>query len=74
MRLIGIFSLLLALCACATEPESIACPEVRKQVCTMEYNPTCVVQKDGSFKEYSSPCNACAHDVVDAYQMGPCPE
>ncbi len=55
-------------------PVSLAgqCPEPRPQVCTMEYDPVCGQLTDGARSDYSSPCNACAHDAVVSYQKGVC--
>lgn len=50
------------------------CAEPRPQVCTMQFEPTCGVLGDGSRKQYSSPCNACADDRVVATLTGACPE
>jgi Kazal-type serine protease inhibitor domain len=73
---------LLLLCACSAHPPPAApppvqnlstrCNEPRPLVCTMEYDPVCGSAIDGSSQDYSSPCNACAHDVVNAYQQGSC--
>ena len=52
--------------------EGVTCVDPRPQVCTMEYNPVCVVLSDGSSKLYSSPCNACADDAVKNYLPGAC--
>lgn len=71
---------LLALSACAAAPEPeptstpTSCPDPRPQVCTMEYAPACAILADGSQKEYSSACNACADEAVTAVLAGPCPE
>lgn len=49
------------------------CSEPRPQVCTLEYNPVCGELAGGTRTEYSSPCNACAHDAVIRYIPGKCP-
>lgn len=76
MRKILAMAMMLILSACAGQPvtDSTECPQPRPQVCTMEYNPTCAVLQDGSRKEYSSPCNACADEAVSGVLRGPCPE
>ena len=67
--------LLMALSACASQPETTTqCPDPRPQVCTMEYAPACALLTSGASKEYASPCNACADDAVVGYLTGPCPE
>ncbi len=71
---VAVLALAFSLAACSSQPEATACPDPRPQVCTMEYNPTCAVLKDGSRKEYASPCNACADDNVAQVLSGPCPE
>ena len=40
----------------------------------LQFEPTCAVLDDGSRKQYSSPCNACADDRVVRALIGPCPE
>ena len=74
MRSVLAIALLLALSACASQPENTQCPDPRPQVCTMEYAPVCAVLVSGGSKEYASPCNACADDQVVGHQMGSCPE
>ena len=67
---------LLAGCSSPPPPQSplTRCPDVRPQVCTMEYAPVCAQLAGGGTREYSSGCNACADDAVAAYATGPCPE
>lgn len=62
------------LCACAGQPAGTSCPDPRPQVCTMEYNPTCGLRRDGTQADYASPCNACADDQVTGYHTGACPK
>jgi len=38
----------------------------------MEYDPVCGQLADGARSDYSSPCNACAHDAVVSYLKGSC--
>lgn len=80
MRVLFMIAAGLALSACAGSPAQNAevppgtqCADPRPQVCTMEYNPVCAVLIAGGTKQYASPCNACADDVVAAYIAGPCP-
>ncbi|MCM2678850.1 lipoprotein [Echinimonas agarilytica] len=41
------------------------CPEVRPEICTMEYAPVDGVDANGNLAEYSNSCGACANpDVV----------
>jgi hypothetical protein len=74
MRLACAVAATILLAACAGQPEATSCTEPRPQVCTMEYRPTCAVLHDGTEKEYSSPCNACADDQVSGFMTGACPE
>ena len=67
---------LLAGCSSPPPPQSplTRCPDVRPQVCTMEYAPVCAfVGKDKQRREYSSGCSACADPQVSAYIAGTCP-
>jgi hypothetical protein len=79
MRMLIIVALgsLLSACNGTTTPhsssgEGVQCVDPRPQVCTMEYNPVCAVVSDGSSKQYSSPCNACADDAAKSYLPGAC--
>ena len=74
MRIAVVLVALLALSGCSSPPPETslsqpsqpqpACPEPRPQVCTMEFNPVCGELLAGGYREYSSPCNACADDAV----------
>ncbi|GAB3274878.1 hypothetical protein [Parahaliea aestuarii] len=72
--------LFFAACSAAPPPPPAApvddlagrCSEPRPQVCTMEYDPVCGELQSGSRSDYSSPCNACAHDEVVSYLKGAC--
>lgn len=68
--------LLLAGCSSPQPPAPLVnrCPDIRPQVCTMEYAPVCAELAGGGRREYSSGCNACADDAVVAHTAGPCPE
>ncbi|MBA6411668.1 hypothetical protein H2508_00850 [Parahaliea sp. F7430] len=78
-----LLSPLLFLMACsAAEPQPqpkpplqsslVSCTSPRPQVCTMEYDPVCAVLEGDTEQDYSSPCNACAHDLVISYVKGSC--
>jgi hypothetical protein len=69
----GIAALIVLLSGCAIQPEAtIACPEPRPELCTMEYAPTCAVYALGARKEFASPCTACADENTVGYVAGPC--
>ena len=74
-----IFIAILAVTACGTTQQPLAikleplkCPEVRPEMCTMDYNPVCGNLPDGSFKTYSNGCNACSDLKVVSYFHGEC--
>jgi len=56
----------------AAEMTSVKCPEVRPEICAMDYDPVCGSLSDGSFKTYSNGCNACADPNVTDYSPGEC--
>jgi hypothetical protein len=69
--------LLVAACGSTQQPvtlkmETFKCPEVRPEICTMDYNPVCGISSDGSFKTYSNSCNACTDPKVTSYYLGVC--
>jgi hypothetical protein len=75
----ALLTTLLLLGACSANPPiaslnntTATCAEPRPQVCTMEYDPVCGQLAAGTHQDYSSPCNACAHDEVRAYRRGSC--
>lgn len=79
MRVLTVVALGLSLSACngtatphTSSSQGSACVDPRPQVCTMEYNPVCAELDDGSSKQYSSPCNACADDAVTSYLPDAC--
>jgi hypothetical protein len=79
MRIFTVITLGLLLSACnatavphTSSAESNLCVDPRPQVCTMQYNPVCAVLGNGTSKQYSSPCNACADDAVKSYLPGAC--
>ena len=58
------FITILILSACGSiqspriEPmEATKCPELRPEMCTMDYNPVCGNLSEGSSKTYSTPVN-----------------
>ena len=53
------------------QTESV-CPEVRPEMCTMDYDPVCGSLSDGSLKTYSNGCNACSDATVTSYSKGAC--
>jgi len=76
--LLSTLVLLLAACSATDTPPPVQsltsqCSLPRPQVCTMEYDPVCAAVAGGTQREYSSPCNACAHDLVISYVKGACP-
>jgi hypothetical protein len=55
-----------------TAEELIACPEIRPEVCTQEYDPVCALRKDGSYKTYSNGCSSCSDTEVVGYMADAC--
>jgi hypothetical protein len=51
---------------------TLTCPEVRPEMCTMDYDPVCGRLSDGSFKTFSNACNACTDQQVYSYYPGEC--
>ena len=69
--------LFLSACGSTQQPpiekmESTKCPELRPEMCTMDYNPVCGNLSEGSFKTYSNGCNACSDPMVTSYSQGDC--
>ena len=58
--------------AVAETMASVKCPEVRPEMCTMDYNPVCGSLSDGSLITYSNGCNACSDPKVISYSHGEC--
>ena len=48
------------------------CTQPRPQVCTMDYQPVCGIQADGTKKTYSNGCSACSDLKVIGYNEGEC--
>ena len=78
---IKIFSGFLAavlLSACSlVEPDpepkvDVKCTDPRPEICTMDYQPVCGVESDGSYKVYSNGCSACSNPKVIGYNEGEC--
>ena len=74
-----LFTAILLLSACGSSQqlptgkmESTKCPELRPEMCTMDYNPVCGSLSEGSFKTYSNGCNACSDPIVTSYTQGEC--
>lgn len=76
----GVFlSLLLMSCQSTEQAEIKAdqvaltmCPDVRPQMCTMEYMPVCGSKNDASTKTYGNACSACGDAEVTGYIVGEC--
>ena len=70
----GVAALIIGLSGCATSPPAatVACPEPRPELCTMEYAPACAVLASRARKEFASPCTACADENTVGYVAGPC--
>jgi hypothetical protein len=54
------------------DPGLTICPEVRHQVCTMDFRPVCAQLQDGGYKTYSNGCTACSDPLVTDYSDGTC--
>ena len=52
--------------------DAIKCPELRPEMCTMDYNPVCGYLSDGTFKTYANGCSACSEPKVSTYTQGEC--
>ena len=48
------------------------CTEPRPQVCTMDYQPVCGIQADGTTQTYSNGCSACSDLKIIGYNEGEC--
>jgi hypothetical protein len=77
--MVAFYIAILSVSACGSTQQqstemvpSIKCPELRSEICTMDYNPVCSTLSDGSFKAYSNGCNACSDPVVVSYSPGEC--
>ena len=82
----GILVLLLLFSGCSSDDGGTAggsgsseitkCPSNRPPPpvpCTLDYNPVCGIQTDGTSRTYSNGCSACADLKVVSYMMGSCP-
>lgn len=56
----------------AEKGEPVKCPEVRPELCTMDYNPVCGSLYDGSFKTFTNGCGACSDPNVRGYSPDEC--
>lgn len=62
------------------QPEPVAapgsdwtiCKDPRPRICTMEYDPVCVITMSGLRRTYPSPCNACADVAVEGHKPNAC--
>ena len=62
------------------QPEPVAapgsdwtiCKDPRPRICTMEYDPVCVITTSGLRRTYPSPCNACADVAVEGHKPNAC--
>lgn len=48
------------------------CKDPRPKICTMEYDPVCVITTSGLRRTYPSPCNACADVAVEGHKPNAC--
>jgi hypothetical protein len=48
------------------------CPDVRSQICTMDYRPVCGIGAGKLKKTSSNQCQACADKTVTSYSEGEC--
>jgi hypothetical protein len=69
--------LFVAACGVSSQPQAdaeqaIKCPELRPEMCTMDYNPVCGNLADGTVKTYSNGCNACSDPSVTSYNLLEC--
>ena len=51
----------------------VFCPEIRPQMCTMQYDPVCAWHADGRSSTKGSACSACGDSGVKGYLPGECP-
>lgn len=69
-------SVMLAACnstaKTTTEQSLETCPEVRPEICTMDYNPVCGNLANNEQRTYSNGCTACADTQVVGYTPGEC--
>jgi hypothetical protein len=75
--IIVITILFVSACGSTQQPHSgevklTECPELRPEMCTMDYNPVCGNLSDATFKTYSNGCNACSDSKVISYSQGEC--
>lgn len=83
---VGVLALMLLISGCSSDDggsvggtgnaEITECPANRPPPpvpCTLEYDPVCGLQTDGSSKTYSNGCSACADLKVVSYLTGSCP-
>lgn len=68
---------LVFLGGCQLAPSSLAvtqtsCLEPRADMCTMDYQPVCGLNKKGISNVYSNACVACGHEKTVSYSNGEC--
>jgi len=72
----SVFLAAVLLSACSTvetEPKvDIKCTDPRPEICTMDYQPVCGVQADGTYRIYSNGCSACSDPKVIGHNNGEC--
>ena len=56
----------------SSRPVLVACEEPRPQLCTMQYDPVCVLTGNSQYKTYSNACSACSDASVSGHTPGAC--
>ena len=54
-------------------PDLVPCPEVRGEICPMNYDPVCGYTAAGKRVEASNRCSACSDEQVVGTRPGKCP-
>ena len=67
----------MSACQASVPPENVKadlvdCPEIRPEMCTMDYVPVCGNLSDGSLKTFPNWCDACSDPDVISYRHGEC--
>jgi len=75
---ITIMTLCLLLSACQStaikQDLQTNCPDLRPQMCTMDFKPVCGVFSEGTTKTFSNACTACSDKNILGFQEGKCPK